>query len=89
MDDSIRVMVERGKKTRVVASGFDWPGWDRRGKSEDDALRVRAGCRPRYAKVAALAGLAGEVGATGTCSTTRGKRKTGTSRGQLDDRPPR
>jgi hypothetical protein len=29
MDDSIRVMVERGKKKRVVAVAFDWPGWDR------------------------------------------------------------
>ena len=65
MDDSIRVMVERGKKKRVVASAFDWPGWDRSAKSEEDALRVLAAYRPRYAKVAALAGLADEFDATG------------------------
>lgn len=65
MDNSIRVMVELGRKKRVVASAFDWPGWDRSGKSEEDALRVLAAYRPRYAKVAALAGLADEFGATG------------------------
>jgi hypothetical protein len=65
MDDSIRVMVELGKKKRVVACAFDWPGWDRSGKTEEDALRVLAAYRPRYAKVAALAGLADEFDATG------------------------
>jgi hypothetical protein len=55
MDDSIRVMVERGKKKRVVACAFDWSGWDRSAKTEEDALRVLAAYRPRYAKVAALA----------------------------------
>jgi hypothetical protein len=40
MDNSIRVMVERGKKKRTVACAFDWSGWDRSGKTEEDALRV-------------------------------------------------
>jgi hypothetical protein len=65
MDNSIRVMVERGKKKRVVACAFDWSGWDRSAKTEEDALRVLAAYRPRFAKVAALAGLADEFGATG------------------------
>ena len=65
MDDAIRVMVESGKKKRVVACAFDWSGWDRSGKTEEDALRVLAAYRPRYAKVAALAGLADEFDATG------------------------
>ena len=65
MDDSIRVMVERGKKKRVVACAFDWPGWDRSAKTEEDALRVLDDYRLRYAKVAALAGFADEFGATG------------------------
>jgi hypothetical protein len=65
MDTSIRVMVERGRKKRVVACAFDWSGWDRSAKTEEDALRVLAAYRPRYAKVAALAGLGGEFGATG------------------------
>jgi hypothetical protein len=60
MDNSIRVMVERGKKKRTVASAFDWSGWDRSGKTEEDALRVLESYRPRYAKVAALAGLSDE-----------------------------
>jgi hypothetical protein len=65
MDDSIRVMVERGRKKRVVACAFDWPGWDRSAKTEEDALRVLAAYRPRYAKVAALSGLSDEFDATG------------------------
>jgi hypothetical protein len=65
MDNSIRVMVELGKKKRVVACAFDWSGWDRSAKTEDDALRVLAAYRPRYAKVVALAGLDDEFGATG------------------------
>jgi len=61
MANAIRVMVERGKKKPVaVASAFDWPGWDRSGKSEEEALRVLAVYRPRYAKIAKLAGLADE-----------------------------
>lgn len=60
----IRVMVEQGKK-KAVASAFDWPGWDRGGKSEDDALAVLATYRPRYARVATLARLADEFVATG------------------------
>lgn len=65
MDNSIRVMVERGKKKRVVAVAFDWPGWDRSAKTEDGALQVLDAYRPRYAKMAALAGLADEFGAAG------------------------
>jgi hypothetical protein len=65
MDDSIRVMIERGKKKRVVAVAFDWPGWDRSAKTEEGALQVLDAYRPRYAKVAALAGLADEFGAAG------------------------
>ena len=65
MDNSIRVMVEFGKKKRTVAAAFDWPGWDRSGKSEEDALRVLAAYRQRYAEAAALAGLADEFLATG------------------------
>jgi hypothetical protein len=61
----IRVMIESGKKKRTVAVAFDWPGWDRSGKAEDDALQVLDAYRPRYAKVAALAGLADEFGAAG------------------------
>ena len=57
MSDPVRVMVEKGKKKRSVASAFDWPGWDRSAKTEEAALEVLAEYRPRYAKVAELAGL--------------------------------
>ncbi len=66
MGAAIRVMVERGRKKPVaVASAFDWPGWDRSGKSEEEALQVLAAYRPRYAKIAELAGLADEFRAAG------------------------
>ncbi len=58
--------VRLGKKKKSVASAFDWPGWDRSAKSEEEALGVLATYRPRYAKVAELAGLADEFGATGS-----------------------
>lgn len=64
MSDTVRVMIERGKK-RTVASAFDWPGWDRSAKSEEEALAALAAYRPRFAKVAKVAGLANEFGATG------------------------
>ena len=65
MNDSVRVMIEAGKKKRVVAVAFDWPGWDRSAKTEEDALQVLDAYRPRYAKVAALAGLKDAFGAIG------------------------
>jgi hypothetical protein len=65
MGDPIRVMVERGRKRRTVACAFDWSGWDRSGRNEDDALRVLESYRPRYAKVATLAGLSDEFGVAG------------------------
>ncbi len=65
MSDKIRVMVERGKKKRVVAVAFDWSGWDRSARTEEDALQTLDAYRPRYAKVAALAGLADEFRAAG------------------------
>ena len=57
-------MIEQGKK-KAVASAFDWPGWDRGGRSEDEALVVLATYRPRYARVAQLAGLATAFPAAG------------------------
>ena len=39
-------MVERGKKKRVVAVAFDWPGWDRSAKTEEGALQVLDAYRP-------------------------------------------
>ena len=65
MSNAVRVMVERGKKKRSVAVAFDWPGWDRSGKTEEAALEVLEAYRSRFAPVAARAGLADEFTAAG------------------------
>src|SRR5689334_13464029 len=56
MPDPVRVMLERGKKKKVVAVAFDWPGWDRWGKTDGESLESLEAYRPRYAPVAELAG---------------------------------
>ncbi len=58
-------MVESGKKKRVVACAFDWPGWDRSARHGHDVLAVLEAYRPRYAKVAALAGVGAQFDAAG------------------------
>jgi hypothetical protein len=65
MTHPVRVMLEHGKKKRVVACAFDWPGWDRSTRLGQDAVAVLAVYRPRYAKVAELAGLGSEFAAAG------------------------
>jgi hypothetical protein len=50
------VYLEVGKK-RVFACAFDWPGWCRSGKSEEEALERLAEYAPRYGVVAAEAGV--------------------------------
>ena len=51
MADTLRVILEIGKKRRVVAAAMDWPGLDRWGTSEDDALAKLESYLPRYADV--------------------------------------
>jgi hypothetical protein len=55
--DTLRLILEMGKKRKVVAGAMDWPGLDRWGTSEDDALEKLASYIPRYAGVAERAGL--------------------------------
>ena len=59
MTDALRVILEIGKKRRVVAGAMDWPGLDRWGTSEDDALDKLSSYLPRYAGVAERAGMGG------------------------------
>jgi hypothetical protein len=54
----LRVILEIGKKRRVVATATDWPGLDRWGTSEDDAIEKLVSYLPRYAAVAERADLA-------------------------------
>ncbi|MBA2381847.1 MAG: hypothetical protein H0V73_07025 [Chloroflexi bacterium] len=56
----LRVILEIGKKRRVVAGATDWPGLDRWGTSEKDALAKMWSYIPRYAGVAERAGLTTE-----------------------------
>jgi hypothetical protein len=57
----LQVLLEIGPKgRRVVAAAYEWPGLDRWGKDEDDALARLESYLPRYAAVAARAGLADE-----------------------------
>jgi len=53
----MRVILELGKKRKVVAGAMDWPGLDRWGTSEDNALEKLLSYVPRYAGVAERAGL--------------------------------
>jgi hypothetical protein len=46
----------------VVACALDWPGWCRRGRSDELALEILAACPPQYAVVARRAGLAAPAG---------------------------
>jgi hypothetical protein len=57
MPDAMRVVLEIGKKRRVVAGAMDWPGLDRWGTSEEDALEKLSSYLPRYAAVPERAGL--------------------------------
>jgi len=57
MTDRLRVILEVGTKRRVVAGAMDWPGLDRWGTSEDDALSELSSYLPRYAGVAERAGM--------------------------------
>jgi hypothetical protein len=58
MTDKLRLILEVGKKRRIVAGAMDWPGLDRSGTSEDRALEKLLSYVPRYAGVAERAGLA-------------------------------
>lgn len=61
----VRAMLEQGKKKRVLACAYDWPGWDRSARIGEDVLAVLAAYRPRYARVAEAAGLGAEFAAAG------------------------
>jgi len=57
MNQTFRVILERGPKGRVVAGAIDWPGLDRSGSSEGDALARLEAYVPRYARIADRAAL--------------------------------
>lgn len=60
MTGDLRVILEIGKKRKVVAGAMDWPGLDRWGMSDDNAIEKLLAYVPRYAEVARRAGLSKE-----------------------------
>ena len=61
MPDELPVLLEIGPKgKRVVASAFDWPGLERWGRTEDEAVDRLLAYVPRYAPVAERVGLRSE-----------------------------
>ena len=61
MTDQMRVLLEVGPKgKRMVASAMDWPGLERWGRTEDDAIDKLLAYVPRYAPVAKRVGLSKE-----------------------------
>jgi hypothetical protein len=61
MTDMLRVILEVGKnERRIVAGATDWPGLDRWGRTDDDAIATLTSYRPRYARIAERAGLGDE-----------------------------
>ena len=61
----MRVILEIGKKRRVVAGAMDWPGLERWGASEAAALEKLSSYVPRYAGVAERAGVRSEFDRAG------------------------
>ncbi|MFI6290216.1 hypothetical protein ACIBEJ_01450 [Nonomuraea sp. NPDC050790] len=61
LDVMTRIYLESGLK-KVFACSFDWPGWCRSGRSEEQAIENLLRYAPRYAVVAARADLAFEPG---------------------------
>src|SRR5699024_6211659 len=61
MTEALRVILEIGPKgKKVVATAWDWPGLERSGATEEDALAKLEAYLPRYASVTKRARLAGE-----------------------------
>lgn len=61
MPNDLRVIVEIGPKgKKVVATAWDWPGLERGGKTEEDALATLESYLPRYEPVAVRAGMGDE-----------------------------
>jgi hypothetical protein len=62
MVDTLRVILEIGRKRKIVAAAYEWPGLDGWGTSEEGALAKLESYLPRYANVAERAGMARAFG---------------------------
>lgn len=66
---TVPIYLEQGNRW-VFACSLDWPGWCRRGRSEELALEQPAAYAPRYAAVADRAGLAWQAGPAAAFTVT-------------------
>ena len=58
MSTPVRVAIESGKKGKKSAAyALDWPGWNRGGKSDDEAYANWSQYRDRYRSIAERAGF--------------------------------
>src|SRR6188508_488337 len=61
LTDQLRVLLEIGPKgKRIVAASMDWPGLERWGRTEHDAIEKLRAYLPRYVPVAERVGLRSE-----------------------------
>ncbi len=74
-DSPIAVFIEPGYKW-VFASALEWPGWARRGRTEDLAVQALQDYLPRYAAIVTAAGL---EPVTGVLTVTERHREPGSS----------
>ena len=64
MTSTLRVEIEEGPRGKVwVAVAADWPGLERNGRAEEQAIETLRAYMPRYAAVAERAGLGDELDA--------------------------
>ncbi|MDT8306587.1 MAG: hypothetical protein RRC07_11680 [Anaerolineae bacterium] len=56
MSQKTPVYLETGKK-RTFAGALDWPGWNRLGRTEEEAVQALLDAAPRYARTLAETGL--------------------------------
>ncbi len=61
MSSQLDVFIESGRR-RTFASALDWPGWARRGTTEELAVQALADYLPRYLVIVRLAGLPAPAG---------------------------
>ena len=62
MTDQLRVLLEVGPKgKRIVAAAMDWPGLERWGRTEHEAIERLQAYLPRYVPVAERLGLQSEL----------------------------
>ncbi|HEY2915693.1 MAG TPA: hypothetical protein VGI98_00625 [Candidatus Limnocylindrales bacterium] len=75
---AVRTVVERGPKNRKsVAFSLEWAGWERGGKTAEQALETLEAYRGRYRPIAELAGMTTAFDAAGKLDVVEDRVGTG------------